>query len=272
MPARSAPAHVGAAQVGAGHVGQRRSAPRRSAPTRYAPRRFAPRRSAPRRSAPIRSAPRRSARRRPARPGPARWPSAAAVRPRPGARPRRARAAPRAAGGERRSRRRAPAQLVAQRGRPAGSASASVRYHSSSCSCRMTANTANIAAATRRRAPVPAAEGDLGDPLPAPKQSKTTQPGKPRAAQFGVDAAAEVGAQIGQGARRACPWRSRPRRRRRGRRSTARRSARSRPAARATGPPRRRQPCSAVRHRTPQGVDPVWACATFHSRTVVDCF
>ena len=59
--------------------------------------------------------------------------------------------------------------------------SASVRYQSSSCSCRMTANAWNIcpavSGALRQSCPAKVTWATF---CPAPKQSKTVQPGKPR--------------------------------------------------------------------------------------------
>lgn len=66
-------------------------------------------------------------------------------------------------------------------GRAAGRRSASVRYQSSSCSCRTMGNIANICVAVwgaSRQSRPPKVTWETC--CPAPKQSKTAQPGNPR--------------------------------------------------------------------------------------------
>ncbi len=190
------------AAPGRRRAGRRRSGRRAAGPRRAGRRRSGRRRAGWRRAGPRPRVRRRSGRRpgafrrRPgARPGPARWCAAAARWPARGA-PGRSSASERPPGlpWVRRSvSARARAQLARAADGPAARASASVRYQSSSWSCRITGKVSNICrAALGACAPVPAAEGDLGDLLSGAEAVVDGAAGEARSPQPGVDAAAEV--------------------------------------------------------------------------------
>jgi hypothetical protein len=169
-----------------------RSTPRRSAPTSRAPRRRAARRSRRRRSAPTRSAPRRS--------GPGDPACAAATRSSnsaPASRRTAPTSIPASASGSRATIASTRADSTAASSPTVGDRAASSSSASTSCSGRRTSRASNIAG-TRRVAPP---NVTCTTCCPAPKQSNTTQPGKPRPRRRSWIAHPWSGARCGQGVR-----------------------------------------------------------------------